>query len=108
MPHRSEAKGSHPLKRAAPTGKWVRGCGAGPQGFFAHRAAMMGHDVNRFDARPKPGGLNEYGNRHPYKTPEAGSRSRGRLAAQEWRDRPCRITCGPRCGKTLTTCGADL
>ena len=27
----------------------------------AHRAAMLGHEVTVFEARPKPGGLNEYG-----------------------------------------------
>ncbi len=36
--------------------------GAGPAGLSAaHRLAMKGHDVTLFDARPKPGGLNEYG-----------------------------------------------
>jgi len=65
-----QAKGSHPFKRAAPTGKWVAVVGAGPAGLScAHRAAMMGHDVTVFDARPKPGGLNEYGIA-TYKTPD--------------------------------------
>jgi len=54
--------GSHPFERAAPTGKRVAVVGAGPAGLAcAHRAAMLGHDVVIFDARPKPGGLNEYG-----------------------------------------------
>lgn len=36
--------------------------GAGPAGLAcAHRLAMNGHDVIIFDARVKPGGLNEYG-----------------------------------------------
>ncbi len=36
--------------------------GAGPAGLScAHRLAMHGHDVTIYDARPKPGGLNEYG-----------------------------------------------
>jgi dihydropyrimidine dehydrogenase (NAD+) subunit PreT len=48
--------------RAAPTGKSVAVVGAGPAGLAcAHRLAMKGHDVHIFDARPKPGGLNEYG-----------------------------------------------
>ncbi len=43
--------------------------GAGPAGLAcAHRLAMLGHDVVIFDARPKPGGLNEYGIAS-YKTP---------------------------------------
>src|SRR5690606_6969037 len=35
---------------------------AGPAGLAcAHRLAMHGHEVTIFDARPKAGGLNEYG-----------------------------------------------
>jgi dihydropyrimidine dehydrogenase (NAD+) subunit PreT len=65
-----QAKGVHPFERAAPTGKRVAVVGAGPAGLScAHRAAMMGHDVTVFDARPKPGGLNEYGIA-TYKTPD--------------------------------------
>ncbi len=52
----------HPYTRAAPTGKTVAVVGAGPAGLAcAHRLAMNGHDVVIHDARPKPGGLNEYG-----------------------------------------------
>ena len=48
--------------RAASTGKRVAIVGAGPAGLAcAHRCAMLGHAVTVFDARPKPGGLNEYG-----------------------------------------------
>ena len=48
--------------RAPLTGKRVAVVGAGPAGLAAaHRLAMHGHDVVVFDARPKPGGLNEYG-----------------------------------------------
>ena len=48
--------------RAPASGKRVAAVGAGPAGLaFAHRAAMLGHDVVLFDANPKPGGLNEYG-----------------------------------------------
>jgi dihydropyrimidine dehydrogenase (NAD+) subunit PreT len=56
------AQGIHPFTRAAPTGKRIAIVGAGPAGLAcAHRLAMLGHDVTLFDARPKPGGLNEYG-----------------------------------------------
>ncbi len=56
------AKGTHPFTRAAPTGKTVAVVGAGPAGLAcAHRLSMRGHDVVIYDARPKPGGLNEYG-----------------------------------------------
>src|SRR5690606_28554429 len=49
-------------ERAAPTGKRVAVVGAGPAGLAAaHRLASHGHEVVIFDARPKPGGLNEYG-----------------------------------------------
>ena len=65
-----QAQGAHPFERAALTGKRVAVVGAGPAGLScAHRAAMMGHDVTVFDARPKPGGLNEYGIA-TYKTPD--------------------------------------
>lgn len=54
--------GVHPFVRAAQTGKRVAVVGAGPAGLAcAHRLAMKGHDVDLFDARPKGGGLNEYG-----------------------------------------------
>jgi len=53
---------AHPYTRAAPTGKRVAVVGAGPAGLAcAHRLALRGHDVVIFDARAKPGGLNEYG-----------------------------------------------
>lgn len=51
-----------PFSRAAPTGKRIAVVGAGPAGLAcAHRLATHGHDVTVFEARPKPGGLNEYG-----------------------------------------------
>ncbi|MGE4327933.1 MAG: NAD(P)-dependent oxidoreductase [Pseudodonghicola sp.] len=54
--------GVHPFTRAAATGKTVAVVGAGPAGLScAHRLAMLGHDVTLFDAKPKAGGLNEYG-----------------------------------------------
>ncbi|MEC3860224.1 NAD(P)-dependent oxidoreductase [Mesobacterium sp. TK19101] len=56
------AKGVHPFTRAADTGKAVAVVGAGPAGLScAHRLAMKGHTVDLYDARPKAGGLNEYG-----------------------------------------------
>ncbi|MEO7743253.1 MAG: NAD(P)-dependent oxidoreductase [Usitatibacter sp.] len=48
--------------RAKASGRRAAAVGAGPAGLaFAHRLAMLGHDVVIFDANPKPGGLNEYG-----------------------------------------------
>ncbi|MCA0963498.1 NAD(P)-dependent oxidoreductase [Salipiger bermudensis] len=56
------AQNVHPFERDAATGKRIAVVGAGPAGLAcAHRLAMMGHDVVLMDARPKPGGLNEYG-----------------------------------------------
>ena len=56
------ADGEHPYERAKPTGKKVAVVGAGPAGLAcAHRLALHGHEVTVFDARPKSGGLNEYG-----------------------------------------------
>ncbi len=55
-------KGPQPFARAEPTGKRVAVVGAGPAGLSAaHRLAMYGHDVTLYDARPKAGGLNEFG-----------------------------------------------
>ncbi|KKN87185.1 hypothetical protein LCGC14_0260310 [marine sediment metagenome] len=55
-------KGEHPFTRAVSTGKRIAVVGAGPAGLScAHRLAMHGHDVTLYDAREKPGGLNEYG-----------------------------------------------
>ncbi|WP_370654660.1 NAD(P)-dependent oxidoreductase [Rhodoferax sp.] len=56
--------------RAAATGKKVAVVGAGPAGLAcAHTLARLGHNVVLFDARPKAGGLNEYG-LASYKTPD--------------------------------------
>ncbi|AHD09871.1 NAD(P)-dependent oxidoreductase [Phaeobacter gallaeciensis] len=55
-------KGVHPFTRAAATGKRVAVVGAGPAGLAAaHRLAMLGNDVVIYEARPKAGGLNEFG-----------------------------------------------
>ncbi|CTQ48781.1 NAD(P)-dependent oxidoreductase [Jannaschia donghaensis] len=63
------ADGEHPFTRAPDTGKSVAVVGAGPAGLAAaHRLALHGHSVTMFDARPKAGGLNEYGIA-AYKTP---------------------------------------
>ncbi|MCC0080207.1 MAG: NAD(P)-dependent oxidoreductase [Rhodobacter sp.] len=52
----------HPFERAPATGKRIAVVGAGPAGLAcAHRLAMLGHTVVLHDARPKAGGLNEYG-----------------------------------------------
>jgi dihydropyrimidine dehydrogenase (NAD+) subunit PreT len=51
-----------PFERAAPTGRRIAVVGTGPAGLAcAHGLARHGHDVTIFEARPKPGGLNEYG-----------------------------------------------
>ncbi len=64
------ARGIHPYVRAAPTGRRIAVVGAGPAGLAcAHRLAMRGHDVVLMDARPRIGGLNEYGIA-AYKTPD--------------------------------------
>lgn len=56
------ARQNHPFTRAAETGKRVAVVGAGPAGLScAHRLATKGHAVTLYDARPKPGGLNEFG-----------------------------------------------
>lgn len=55
-------EGKEFYKRAEPTGKTVAVVGAGPAGLAAaHRLARHGHDVTILEARPKAGGLNEYG-----------------------------------------------
>ncbi|NNU79502.1 NAD(P)-dependent oxidoreductase [Halovulum dunhuangense] len=56
------AKGVHPFARAAETGKSIAVVGAGPAGLAAaHRLSMHGHAVTIYEAKPKGGGLNEYG-----------------------------------------------
>ncbi len=56
------AAGPQPFERAASTGKRIAVIGAGPAGLScAHRLAMYGHEVTVYDARSKPGGLNEFG-----------------------------------------------
>ena len=58
----SMRSGQHPYTRADITGKKIAIVGAGPAGLAAaHRLAMLGNDVDIFDAGVKPGGLNEFG-----------------------------------------------
>jgi glutamate synthase (NADPH/NADH) small chain len=55
-------RGVQPFERAAPTGRRVAVVGAGPAGLAcAHGCARAGHEVVVFEARRKPGGLNEHG-----------------------------------------------
>lgn len=62
--------GEQPFARAATTGKRIAVVGAGPAGLAcAHRLARHGHDIVIYDARHKPGGLNQYGIA-AYKTPD--------------------------------------
>jgi dihydropyrimidine dehydrogenase (NAD+) subunit PreT len=49
-------------ERAKPTGRKIAVVGAGPSGLAAaHRLARYGHEVTVLEAKPKAGGLNEYG-----------------------------------------------
>jgi glutamate synthase (NADPH/NADH) small chain len=49
-------------ERALPTNKKIAVVGAGPSGLAAaHRLARHGHEVTVLEAKPKAGGLNEYG-----------------------------------------------
>ena len=54
--------GRQVFTRAPSTGKTIAIVGAGPAGLAcAHRLAVLGHQATIFEAKPKPGGLNEYG-----------------------------------------------
>ena len=54
--------GKSPYARRAPTGKRAAIVGAGPAGLAcAHALAVAGVESTIFEARQKPGGLNEYG-----------------------------------------------
>jgi glutamate synthase (NADPH/NADH) small chain len=65
-----ESKQPQVFTRAAATGKKIAVVGAGPAGLScAHTLARLGHNVVVLDARPKAGGLNEYG-LASYKTPD--------------------------------------
>ena len=59
---RGDGGGQAVLQARRADGQTVAIVGAGPAGLAcAHRLAMKGHDVEIFEARPKAGGLNEYG-----------------------------------------------
>jgi glutamate synthase (NADPH/NADH) small chain len=65
-----QSKQPQVFTRAAATGKKIAVVGAGPAGLScAHTLARLGHNVVVLDARPKAGGLNEYG-LASYKTPD--------------------------------------
>jgi glutamate synthase (NADPH/NADH) small chain len=56
------AEGKQLYKHGPKSGKRVAIVGAGPAGLScAHKLATLGHDVAIFEAKEKPGGLNEYG-----------------------------------------------
>jgi dihydropyrimidine dehydrogenase (NAD+) subunit PreT len=56
------ARDIQPFTRAPETGKRIAVVGAGPAGLScAYALARLGHHVRIFEAKPKPGGLNEYG-----------------------------------------------
>ncbi len=56
------ARNHHPFVAAPASGRRIAVVGAGPAGLAcAHRLARAGHRVEVFEARAKPGGLNEYG-----------------------------------------------
>ncbi|RFO95415.1 dihydropyrimidine dehydrogenase [Rhodoferax lacus] len=65
-----EGKQPQIFSRAPSTGKTIAVVGAGPAGLScAYTLAREGHNVVVLDARPKAGGLNEYG-LASYKTPD--------------------------------------
>ncbi len=54
--------GRQPFERGPATGKRIAVVGAGPAGLAcAHRLAVLGHRVTIYEAKAKPGGLNEFG-----------------------------------------------
>lgn len=58
----AQASGMHPFARAKSSGRKFAVIGAGPAGLaFAHRAAMLGHQITIFERASKGGGLNETG-----------------------------------------------
>jgi len=61
LAHHAEA-GTHPFTRASSSGRRVAIVGAGPAGLAcAHALARAGYEAVIYEARDKPGGLNEYG-----------------------------------------------
>jgi dihydropyrimidine dehydrogenase (NAD+) subunit PreT len=54
--------GKQIFTRGADTGRRIAVVGAGPAGLAcAHKLATLGHEVTIFEAKERPGGLNEYG-----------------------------------------------
>ena len=87
--HRRRDGGGQAVLRRAPRrpASSVAVVGAGPAGLAcAHRLALHGHDVTIFEARPKAGGLNEYGIA-AYKTRRRFRAGRGRLHPVDRRHR---------------------
>ncbi|MDE1460646.1 NAD(P)-dependent oxidoreductase [Spartinivicinus poritis] len=58
----SLAGAPYPFNRKPATNKQIAVVGAGPAGLAcAHQLAQHGHTIDLFEAKAKPGGLNEYG-----------------------------------------------
>jgi dihydropyrimidine dehydrogenase (NAD+) subunit PreT len=54
--------GKQIFTRSSETGRRIAVVGAGPAGLAcAHKLSTLGHEVTVFEAKEKPGGLNEYG-----------------------------------------------
>lgn len=82
--------------RAPSTGKKVAVVGAGPAGLAcAYTLARQGHDVVVFDAKPKAGGLNEYG-LASYKTPGDFAQQDQLVAGAWWHHHPEQLEAGHR------------
>lgn len=96
------APGAPIFTRATATGRRIAVVGAGPAGLScAHRLAMLGNEVVIFEARHKPGGLNEYGLAR-YKTPDNFAQRE-----IEWllSIGGIELRCGQRLGREITLAG---
>jgi dihydropyrimidine dehydrogenase (NAD+) subunit PreT len=90
------------FSRAAATGKKVAVVGAGPAGLAcAHGLALHGHAVVLFEARGKPGGLNEYGIA-AYKTTEGFAQQEVQWLLSVG---GIELRCGQRLGRDFTLDG---
>ncbi|MGB0904658.1 MAG: NAD(P)-dependent oxidoreductase, partial [Mangrovicoccus sp.] len=91
--------GIHPINRAPETGKKIAVIGAGPAGLAcAHKLASLGHGVEIFEAKEKPGGLNEYGIA-AYKTPNGFAQAEVAWLLQIG---GISVTCGIELGREIT------